>query len=134
MRSGISIHATAPTRVAESLPLLKPLNLRRRYISTSRVALLRAANIPAHLALLDSGTGLDVNPDLPGMNEFDHAIVYVPAGKTKTEPAIWIDATAEFFQVGSLPYDDEGRMALIVSPETKGLTRTPLPKPEAGKA
>ena len=98
--------------------------------ATLLVAMLRAAGIPANLALLSVGPGMDVTPDLPGMNEFDHAIVYVPAGKTKAEPAIWIDATAEFFQVGSLPYDDQGRMALIVSPETKGLTQIPLPKPE----
>jgi tetratricopeptide (TPR) repeat protein len=98
--------------------------------ATLLVAMLRAADIPAHLALLDVGPGIDVNPELPGMNEFDHAIVYVPAGKTSAEPAIWIDATAEFFEVGSLPYGDQGRLALIVSPETKSLTLTPAPKPE----
>jgi tetratricopeptide (TPR) repeat protein len=94
------------------------------------VAMLRAADIPAHLALLSVGPGMDVSPDLPGMSEFNHAIVYIPAGRTKAEPAIWIDATAEFFQVGSLPYDDHGRLALIVSPETKGLTQIPVAKPE----
>ena len=98
--------------------------------ATLLVAMLRAAGIPADLALLSAGPGMDVTPDLPGMNEFNHAIVYVPAGKAKGEPAIWIDATAEFFRVGSLPYGDEGRMALIVSPETKGLTQIPPPKPE----
>src|SRR6185312_9517136 len=98
--------------------------------ATLLVAMLRAAGIPANLALLSVGPGMDVTPDLPGMNEFDHAIVYVPAGKTKADPAIWIDATAEFFQVGSLPYDDHGRMALIVSPDTKSLTQIPPAKPE----
>jgi hypothetical protein len=98
--------------------------------ATLLVAMLRAADIPAHLALLDVGPGMDVDSDLPGMSQFDHAIVYVPSGKSKAEPAIWIDATAEFFPVGTLPYDDQGRLALVVSPETKGLTMTPLPKPE----
>jgi tetratricopeptide (TPR) repeat protein len=98
--------------------------------ATLLVAMLRAADVPAHLALLDAGPGLDVSPELPGMNEFNHAIVYVPAGKGATEPAIWIDATAEFFEVGTLPYGDKGRLALIVAPETKSLTMTPLPKPE----
>jgi len=56
------------------------------------VAMLRAAGISAHIALLDTGPGLDVNPDLPGMNEFDHAIVYLPAAPG-AEP-LWIDATA----------------------------------------
>ena len=40
--------------------------------------MLRAAGIPANLALLSSGPGQDVNTDLPGMGVFDHAIVYVP--------------------------------------------------------
>ena len=96
--------------------------------ATLLVALLRAANIPAHLALLDSGTELDVNPDLPGMNRFNHAIVYVPA--SGSDPALWIDATAEFNAVGSIPYDDANRLALIIAPETTSLTATPAPVPE----
>lgn len=98
--------------------------------ATLLVAMLRAANVPAHLALLMAGPGMDVNPELPGMNEFNHAIVYVPAGKGAKEPAIWIDATAEFFAVGSVPYGDHGRQALIISPETKGLTMIPVARPE----
>jgi tetratricopeptide (TPR) repeat protein len=96
--------------------------------ATLLVAMLRAAGIPANLALLDTGPGRDVTAELPGINRFDHAIVYVPAAGN--DPAVWIDATAEFFAVGSLPFDDEGRNALVVSTETTGLTRTPEPKPE----
>jgi tetratricopeptide (TPR) repeat protein len=97
--------------------------------ATLLVAMLRAAGIKANLALLSTGPGRDVVAELPGINRFDHAIVYVPADGAGTEP-IWIDATAEFFAVGSLPYDDEGRNALVISPETTGLTQTPTPKPE----
>jgi tetratricopeptide (TPR) repeat protein len=43
---------------------------------------------------------------------------------------MWIDATAEHFAVGSLPYTDEGRNALVISPETTALTQTPQPRPE----
>jgi hypothetical protein len=96
--------------------------------ATLLVAMLRAAGIPANLALLDTGPGRDVTAELPGINRFDHAIVYVPAAGN--DPAVWIDATAEFFAVGSLPFEDEGRNALVVSAETTGLTRTPEPKPE----
>jgi tetratricopeptide (TPR) repeat protein len=92
------------------------------------VAMLRASGIPANLALLDTGPGLDVNPDLPGMNQFDHAIVYVPAGPNG-HPELWIDATAEFTHVGDLPYDDEGRHALIIADGTSSLTLTPAAKP-----
>jgi hypothetical protein len=34
----------------------------------------RASGIPANLALLSTGPGYDINPDLPGMDQFDHAI------------------------------------------------------------
>ena len=93
------------------------------------VAMLRAAGIPANIALLSTGPGPDVNPDLPGMNEFDHAIVYVPAPAAGGDP-LWIDATAEYAQVGTLPSMDEGRLALIIAEGTTALTATPQAKPE----
>ena len=92
------------------------------------VAMLRAAGIGAHLALLDAGPGPDVTPELPGINRFDHAIVYVPAAQGRR--ALWIDATAEFTKVGDLPYPDQGRQALIIAKETQGLTLTPEARPE----
>lgn len=96
--------------------------------ATLLVAMLRAAGIDAHVALLDTGPGRDVDPSLPGMSEFDHAIVYVPgAGRDKP---VWIDATAEFFQPGILPWEDSGRNALVIAPETTALTRTPDPAAE----
>ncbi|WP_158819722.1 DUF3857 domain-containing protein [Granulicella sp. S156] len=96
--------------------------------ATLLVAMLRAANIPANLALLSVGPGIDVTPELPGMNQFDHAIVYVP--RSGAAPALWIDATAALFQPGTLPFDDEGRMALVIAPETTGLLRTTDPSPQ----
>ena len=42
------------------------------------VKMLRTAGVPAYLALLRSGPGEDVDPDLPGLGNFTHAIVYVP--------------------------------------------------------
>jgi tetratricopeptide (TPR) repeat protein len=93
------------------------------------VAMLRAARIEANLALLTTGPGRDVDPGLPGINRFNHAIVYLPAGAQGEDP-LWIDATAEYFAVGTLPYMDRGRNALVISPETVRLTRTPDPRPE----
>jgi hypothetical protein len=63
------------------------------------------------------------------MNEFDHAIVYVPADD-KGASALWIDATAEYTQVGWLPSMDQGRQALIIAEGTTSLTTTPEFKPE----
>lgn len=96
--------------------------------ATLLVAMLREAGIPAYMAVLSTGPGRDVNPALPGMTQFNHAIVYVPAqGAAK---ALWIDATAEYFQPGILPWQDSGRLALVIAPDTTGLTRTPDPSPE----
>src|SRR5271157_6716 len=97
--------------------------------ATLLVAMLRAAGIKANLALLTTGPGRDVDASLPGINQFDHAIVYLPAAG-QDEEAMWIDATAEYFAVGTLPNDDQGRNALIISPETTALTKTPDPRPE----
>lgn len=92
------------------------------------VAMLRAAGVDADLALLDAGPGEDVSPDLPGINGFDHAIVYIPP--RGSDVALWIDATAEFTRVGSLPYADQGRLALIIADDTQGLVATPQARPE----
>jgi hypothetical protein len=89
------------------------------------VAALRAAGIDAELALLSTGPGIDIDPDLPGM-QFDHAIVYLPVAQGSD--ALWIDATAEHDEVGTLPLMDEGRHALIIAEGTTGLTMTPEPK------
>jgi transglutaminase-like putative cysteine protease/tetratricopeptide (TPR) repeat protein len=84
------------------------------------VGTLRAAGIEAYVALLNTGPGQDVDEGLPGLNHFDHAIVYVPG----PEP-IWIDATAEYFHAGELPFPDQGRKALIARPGTSALTLIP---------
>ena len=86
--------------------------------ATLLVAMLRAAGIPAYVALLNAGSRLDVPADLPGMGLFDHAIVYVPG----TAPAFWIDATDQYARLGQLPINDQGRHALIARPESTALT------------
>lgn len=84
------------------------------------VTALRDAGIPSYLALLNAGFEQDVEPARPGMGMFNHAIVYIPGS-----PELWIDATAEHVRVGSLPPPDEGRLALIIGPDTNRLTRIP---------
>ena len=83
-------------------------------------ALLRSAGIAAEVALLDSGFGPDVDPDVPGFGSFDHAIVYLPGSRP-----LWIDATDRFSAVGELPLGDQGRLALVAARGTKALVRTP---------
>ncbi|HME32375.1 MAG TPA: DUF3857 domain-containing transglutaminase family protein, partial [Terriglobales bacterium] len=87
------------------------------------ISLLRAAGIPANLALLVTRGQNDVSPELAGLGAFDHAIVYVPGAQDT-----WIDATAEFSQPGVLPWDDQGRLALVIGTNTETLVRTPIAK------
>src|SRR4029453_13812941 len=91
--------------------------------STLLVAALRASGIEAYLALLSAGDDQDVSPDLPGIGIFDHAIVYVPGAQD-----LWIDATAEYTRVGTLPSSDTDRLALVIRAGEKTLTRTPAMK------
>jgi transglutaminase-like putative cysteine protease/tetratricopeptide (TPR) repeat protein len=88
--------------------------------ATLMVTMLRAAGIPAYVALLNAGSRYDVPADLPGMGLFDHAIVYVPGAHD-----VWIDATDPWSRLGQLPSGDQGRRALIARPETTALTLTP---------
>lgn len=88
--------------------------------ATLLVGLLRSVGIEAHVALLNTGPGPDMEDEIPGLNHFDHAIVFVPG----TDP-IWIDPTAELYRAGELPFQDQGRKALIAGPGTTTLTRIP---------
>lgn len=89
--------------------------------ATLLVALLRQAGLRAEVALLDTGPGRDVDPELPGIQGFDHAIVRVKVGGRD----IWIDATEELAVPGRLPAADQGRRALIAADDTTALALTP---------
>ena len=91
-------------------------------------ALLGEAGIEARVALLRAGTANDVDPSLPGFGMFNHAIVFVPGPKP-----LWIDATAQFVPLGTLPRGDQGRLALVVDRGTRALLRTPIATPEENK-
>ncbi|MGB8930717.1 MAG: DUF3857 domain-containing protein, partial [Anaeromyxobacteraceae bacterium] len=96
---------------AAILPAPPDETLGRRYgdckdLSLLLVGLLRAAGFEAHVALLRT-QWFEVAPELPGLGEFDHAIVRV-GGK---EP-IWVDPTDPFSPPGQLPPPDGGRLTL----------------------
>jgi hypothetical protein len=110
------------------IPQFPSETLKRKYgdckdKATFLVAMLRSAGIPANLALLDTGPGRDLNTELPGIGLFDHAIVYVPPSGSDSE--LWIDATAQYSQVGILPWMDYGRWALVISERTESLKKIP---------
>lgn len=88
--------------------------------ATLLLAMLRAAGIKAQVALLNAGSGLDIDPAIPGMDLFDHVIVHVD-----TNPPVWIDATANATRAGRIPVSDQGRYALIASESTMVPERVP---------
>lgn len=89
------------------------------------IDVLGRAGIEARVALLD--TEGDLEPKSPSLSFFDHAIVYVPAARS--EPALWIDATATNTPAGMLPTRYAGELALIIDPATTKLVPTWSPSP-----
>jgi len=92
--------------------------------ATLLIALLRAVGIDAHIALLNTGPGPDLEPELPGLGSFDHTIVYIPGS-----PPVWVDTTHEFVRPNQLPVPDQDRLALVATPGTRELVRTPAATP-----
>lgn len=88
--------------------------------STLLVALLRAAGIEAHVALLRAGESRDFTPEFPGLSAFNHAIVHVPGRKP-----IWIDPTVPQARLGQIPPGVAGRNALIIAPGTHSTVQLP---------
>jgi tetratricopeptide (TPR) repeat protein len=87
--------------------------------ATLLVAMLRVAGIRGEVALLRAGRYSDVAPGLPGLGDFDHAIVCIPGDR----PA-WIDPSARCAPAGYLPLLDQDRWAMLAGPETRELIRT----------
>ncbi len=57
---------------------------------------------------------------MPGLESFNHAIVYLP------KLAMWIDPTDIYNPAGELPLGDQARQALVIGPDTVALS--PIPK------
>ncbi len=83
--------------------------------------MMRALGFDSHVALLSAGTSGDIDPELPGLGGFNHAIVYVGG-----EKPFWIDPTSEFSYKGYLPLGDQGRWSLVISPDTKDVVKTSI--------
>ncbi|TMQ10175.1 MAG: tetratricopeptide repeat protein [Deltaproteobacteria bacterium] len=90
--------------------------------ATLLVALLRQAQIRADLALIEAGWGRQPDPDLPGMGQFDRALVRVRIGARE----LWIDPTEEMGHPGQLPAYAQGRRVLVIADDTKSLAMTPM--------
>lgn len=82
------------------------------------VGLLRACEIEASVALVNSSTTQSPNPNIPCLNAFNHAIVVVrhPNGN------LWVDPTYSGSTARCIPDYLQGRLALIAHPEEHDLT------------
>jgi transglutaminase-like putative cysteine protease len=87
-------------------------------------SLMKAAGIPARLALVNARPGVDLDPGLPGIEAFDHMIVHV-AG----DQPLWIDPTAEYMKAGEIPWEVRGRWSLVIEDTDGTLARTPDARP-----
>ena len=92
--------------------------------ATLLVVLLEAVGISARLALVSASNVDQVQPAHPGLEPFDHVIVYLP------DDDIWIDPTFPPAALGELPSVLQGNHALIVDPQTEGLTQIPTTSAE----
>lgn len=96
------------------------------------VAALRRAGIRAHAALIDAGFGVDAEAGMPGLGMFNHVVVRVPEQLVEGGPlpGLWIDAGAPYVRAGELPLVDQGRLALVASPDTERLETLPTTTPD----
>ncbi len=81
------------------------------------IALARRAGIDVHYALLKTRTAGKLDRDVP-MQQFNHAIVYVPAQEGISEGRFY-DPTADMLDVDVLRDDDPGVISLVLNPKTK---------------
>jgi transglutaminase-like putative cysteine protease len=90
------------------------------------VALLRAVGVPAEFAMMRTRSAGDVDPQAYSVQLFNHAVAYVP------ELNLYVDGTAK--QLGELPDEDQGALAMTVDAEGKATRRTvPFASPEANR-
>ena len=98
-------------------------------------ALLAAVGLKAYLVAIYSGDREYVRAEWPSPQQFNHAIVAVAVSPDTSAPTVLdhpslgrlllFDPADEFTPVGELPFDEQGSLALIVSPQGTAPTRVP---------
>lgn len=113
------------------------MTLERRYGDCKDKAVLfielaRKLGLDAHFALVRTRDAGPVRRDVP-MQQFNHAIVYVPEQPGVT--ARFFDPTAELLDVSSVRSDDVGTQSLVFDPKTNAHTWREIPyqTPEANR-
>jgi hypothetical protein len=86
------------------------------------LAMLKAAGIDAHTALVSSGFGIQVQKDIPNVNEFNHVIVVAQDGDQK----YFLDPTLKKYAFGTLPPWLENRYLLHIKDNQASFEFLPL--------
>lgn len=87
------------------------------------VSLLNAVGIKAYMAIVRPNHDGPVNQDLPGPEQFSHAVVYVP----RESGDLWIDATQPFGDVTEHGYHLDDVDALVIGLPGKTFVHVPVP-------
>jgi hypothetical protein len=96
-------------------------------LSNYMKAALNAVGIKSYLAIINAGYNNEpVDPAFP-INDFNHAILCVPAAKD----TLWLECTSSTTDFGHLGTFTENRHALLVTEKGGMLVATPASKPQA---
>lgn len=117
------------TFIAGVKPHPAPMTLERRYGDCKDKAVLfivlaRKLGLDAHFALVRTRDAGPVQTDVP-MQQFNHAIVYVP--EQPGVAARFMDPTAELLDVAALRADDAGTQSLVFDPQAGTHAWRPIP-------
>jgi len=96
-------------------------------LSNYTCALLKAAGLPAYVALVGAGTDeTDVRANFPS-SQFNHAILCLPLAARGTTPAdtVWLECTSQTEAFGYMGTFTGNRHALLLTPEGGHLVATP---------
>ncbi|MDR1758958.1 MAG: tetratricopeptide repeat protein [Fibrobacter sp.] len=84
--------------------------------------MLATIGVPSYLAAIHlSEMGYE---NLPTIQQFNHMLVYIPAGKNY--PEMWVDPTDKAGNDRPVPLDMEGKYALIIDGDQSRIVETPI--------
>ena len=106
-------------------------------------AMLSVVKIPAYLVSITADDPTYVRAEWASPNQFNHCIIAIKVSDATNAPSVIthpkfgrlliFDPTDPYTQVGDLPEDEQGSLALIDSKDTDALTQMPTTEPDQNK-